>query len=180
MYGDVHADLKRMEVMEAKERLPKETKGKAKERDEAWDEVPSVLNKEEVKDVDLLQSYLHLLSPSLIELLRFCETTRARNTCLTREVVLLEKHIVDLQALLAQWQQTTHRHRPVNSPGEGMMPASFRERSEILDGNNEAFEEVLDPDFAKSAIGQVASVNSGLLVANSIKGICQKEGKMKE
>ncbi|KAE8805141.1 3'-N-debenzoyl-2'-deoxytaxol N-benzoyltransferase [Hordeum vulgare] len=88
-----------MEVMEAKERLPKETKGKAEEKNQAWDEVQSVLNKEEVEEVDFLQPYLHLLSPSLIELLRFCETTRARNTCLTREVVLLEKHIGDLQDL---------------------------------------------------------------------------------
>ncbi|KAE8800063.1 DNA-directed RNA polymerase 3, chloroplastic [Hordeum vulgare] len=78
-----------MEVMEAKEWLPKETKGKAKEKNQAWDEVQSVLNKEEVEEVDFLQPYLHLLSPSLIELLRFCETTRARNTYLTREVVLL-------------------------------------------------------------------------------------------
>ena len=99
IYGEVHADLKRMEVMEAKERLPKETKGKAKEKDQAWDEVQSVLNKEEVEEVDFLHPYLHLLSPSLIELLRFCETTRARNTCLTREVVLLEKHIADLQGI---------------------------------------------------------------------------------
>ena len=99
IYGEVHADLKRMEVMEAKERLPKETKGKAKEKNETWDEVQSVLNKEEVEEVDFLQRYLHLLSPSLIELLRFCETTRARNTCLTREVVLLEKHIADLQGI---------------------------------------------------------------------------------
>ena len=99
IYGEVHADLKRMEVMEAKERLPKETKGKAKEKDQAWDEVQSVLNKEEVEEVDFLQPYLHKMSPSLIELLRFCETTRARNTCLTREVVLQEKHIIDLQGI---------------------------------------------------------------------------------
>ena len=99
IYGEVYADLKRMEVMEAKERLPKEAKGKAKEKDQAWDEVQSVLNKEEVEEVDFLQPYLHLLSPSLIELLRFRETTRARNTCLTREVVLLEKHIAYLQGI---------------------------------------------------------------------------------
>ncbi|KAE8767291.1 Far1 [Hordeum vulgare] len=86
-----------MEVMEAKKRLPKETKGKAKEKNHAWDEVQSVLNKEEVEEVDFLQPYLHPLSPSLIELLRFCETTRPRNTYLTREVVLLEKHITNLQ-----------------------------------------------------------------------------------
>ncbi|KAE8784016.1 40S ribosomal protein S5-1 [Hordeum vulgare] len=86
-----------MQVMEAKERLPKETKGKAEEKNLAWDEVQSVLNREEVEEVDFLRPYLHLLSPSLIELLRFCETTRARNTCLTHEVVLLEKHIAYLQ-----------------------------------------------------------------------------------
>ena len=59
----------------------------------------SAFNKEEVEEVDFLQPYLHLLSPSLIELLRFCETTHARNTCLTREVILLEKHIADLQGI---------------------------------------------------------------------------------
>ena len=72
IYGEVHADLKRMEVMEAKERLPTETKGKTKEKNQAWDEVQSVLIKEEVEELDFLQPYLHLLSPSLIELLRFC------------------------------------------------------------------------------------------------------------
>ncbi|KAE8794538.1 Protein FAR1-RELATED SEQUENCE 5 [Hordeum vulgare] len=64
-----------MEVMEAKERLSKETKGKAKEKDQAWDEVQSVLNKEEVEEVDFLQPYLHLLSPSLIELVRPAQNT---------------------------------------------------------------------------------------------------------
>ena len=69
--------------MEAKEMLPKETKGKTKEDNQAWDEGQSVFNKEEVEEVDFLQPYLHLLSPSLIELLRFCETTRVHNTYLT-------------------------------------------------------------------------------------------------
>ena len=91
--------LKRMEVMEAKERLPKEIKGKAKEKDQAWDEVQSVFNKEEVEEVYFLQPYLHLLSPSLIELLRFCETTRARNISLSREVVLLENHVTNLKGI---------------------------------------------------------------------------------
>ena len=99
IYGEIHVDLKRMEVMEAKERLPKETKGKTKEKNQAWDEVQSVLNKEEVEEVDFLQPYLHLLSPSLIELLRFCETTRARNISLSCEVVLLENHVADLQGI---------------------------------------------------------------------------------
>ena len=122
VYGEVSADLKRMEVMEAKESLPKETKGKAKEKNQAWYEVQSVINKEEVEEVDFLQPYLHLLSPSLIELLRFCETTRARNTCLTREVVLLEKHIADLQGinqrLMALLESKVATTRPPSPPKE--------------------------------------------------------------
>ena len=99
VYGEVNADLKRMEVVEAKERLSKETKGKRKEKNPALDEGQSVLNKEEAEEEDFLQPYLHLLPPSLIELLRLCEITRVRNTYLTREVVLLEKHITELQGI---------------------------------------------------------------------------------
>lgn len=47
------------------------------------------------------------------------------------------------------------------SPGQGLMPASFKVRSVPLNGNSEAFEEVLDPDFGESAIGRVAPVDSG-------------------
>lgn len=47
------------------------------------------------------------------------------------------------------------------SPGQGLMPASFKVRTVPLDGNGEAFEEVLDPDFGESAIGRVAPVDSG-------------------
>ena len=122
VYGEVSDDLKRMEVMEAKERLPKETKGKAKEKDQAWDEVQSVLNKEEVKEVDFLQPYLHLLYPSLIELLRFCETTRARNISLSREVVLLENHVTDLkrinQRLMALLESKDKTTPPPSPPKE--------------------------------------------------------------
>ncbi|KAH9313130.1 hypothetical protein KI387_028165, partial [Taxus chinensis] len=42
------------------------------------------------------------------------------------------------------------------------MPASFKVRTVPLDGNNEAVEEVLDPNFGESAIGHVAPVDSGL------------------
>lgn len=49
------------------------------------------------------------------------------------------------------------------SPGQGLMPASFKVRTVALDGNSEAFEEVLDPDFGESAIGRVAPVDSGKL-----------------
>lgn len=45
------------------------------------------------------------------------------------------------------------------SPGQGLMPASFKVRSVPLDCNK--FEEVLDPDFGESAIGRVAPVDSG-------------------
>jgi hypothetical protein len=51
------------------------------------------------------------------------------------------------------------------SPGQGLMPASFKVRTIPLDGSNEAFEEVLDPDFGESAIGRVAPVDSGKTIA---------------
>ncbi|KAE8788303.1 Far1 [Hordeum vulgare] len=59
-----------MEVMEAKERLLEETKGKTKEENASLDEGQSVLNKKEAEEEDFLQPYLHLLPPSLIELFR--------------------------------------------------------------------------------------------------------------
>lgn len=43
------------------------------------------------------------------------------------------------------------------------MPASFKVRTVPLDGSNEAFEDVSDPDFGESAIGRVAPVDSGKL-----------------
>jgi hypothetical protein len=50
------------------------------------------------------------------------------------------------------------------SPGQGLMPASFKVKTVPLDGSNEAFEEVLDPDFGESAIGRVAPVDSGKII----------------
>ena len=47
------------------------------------------------------------------------------------------------------------------SPGQGLMPASFKVRTVPLDANPGIFEEVLDPDFGESAIGRVAPVDSG-------------------
>ena len=44
------------------------------------------------------------------------------------------------------------------------MPASFKVRTTSLDGGNDAFEEVLLPDFGESAIGRVAPVDSGKLI----------------
>ena len=54
------------------------------------------------------------------------------------------------------------------SPGQGLMPASFKVRTVPLDGDNGKFEEVLDPDFGESAIGRVAPVDSGKKVLQSV------------
>ncbi|XP_039114718.1 LOW QUALITY PROTEIN: neutral/alkaline invertase 1, mitochondrial-like [Dioscorea cayenensis subsp. rotundata] len=63
-------------------------------------------------------------------------------------------HTLQLQS----WEKTVDCY----SPGQGLMPASFKVRTVPLDENNEAFEETLDPDFGESAIGRVAPVDSGL------------------
>ncbi|KAI4335028.1 hypothetical protein L6164_013714 [Bauhinia variegata] len=63
-------------------------------------------------------------------------------------------HTLQLQS----WEKTVDCY----GPGQGLMPASFKVRTVPLDGSNEAFEEVLDPDFGESAIGRVAPVDSGL------------------
>lgn len=63
-------------------------------------------------------------------------------------------HTLQLQS----WEKTVDCY----SPGQGLMPASFKVRTVPLDGNNGTFEEVLDPDFGESAIGRVAPVDSGL------------------
>ncbi|KAK7348017.1 hypothetical protein VNO80_22565 [Phaseolus coccineus] len=63
-------------------------------------------------------------------------------------------HTLQLQS----WEKTVDCY----SPGQGLMPASFKVRTVPLDGSNEALEEVLDPDFGESAIGRVAPVDSGL------------------
>lgn len=61
-------------------------------------------------------------------------------------------HTLQLQS----WEKTVDCY----SPGQGLMPASFKVRTVPLDSNK--FEEVLDPDFGESAIGRVAPVDSGL------------------
>ncbi|KAI3423337.1 Alkaline/neutral invertase [Psidium guajava] len=63
-------------------------------------------------------------------------------------------HTLQLQS----WEKTVDCY----SPGQGLMPASFKVRSVPLEGSDGAFEEVLDPDFGESAIGRVAPVDSGL------------------
>ncbi|CAA0827266.1 Alkaline/neutral invertase A- mitochondrial [Striga hermonthica] len=61
-------------------------------------------------------------------------------------------HTLQLQS----WEKTVDCY----SPGQGLMPASFKVRTVARDDNN--FEEILDPDFGESAIGRVAPVDSGL------------------
>nr|AJW82915.1 alkaline/neutral invertase [Dimocarpus longan] len=63
-------------------------------------------------------------------------------------------HTLQLQS----WEKTVDCY----SPGQGLMPASFKVRTVPLEGSDGAFEEVLDPDFGESAIGRVAPVDSGL------------------
>lgn len=59
---------------------------------------------------------------------------------------------------LQSWEKTMDCY----SPGQGLMPASFKVRTVPLDGDNSATEDVLDPDFGEAAIGRVAPVDSGL------------------
>lgn len=61
-------------------------------------------------------------------------------------------HTLQLQS----WEKTVDCY----SPGQGLMPASFKVRTVPIDENK--YEEVLDPDFGESAIGRVAPVDSGL------------------
>jgi hypothetical protein len=60
-----------------------------------------------------------------------------------------------------------------HSPGQGLMPASFKVWTIPLDGDEDATEEVLDPDFGEAAIGRVAPVDSGT-VYNGI--VCSVSG----
>ncbi|RZC82258.1 hypothetical protein C5167_045044 [Papaver somniferum] len=63
-------------------------------------------------------------------------------------------HTLQLQS----WEKTMDCH----SPGQGLMPASFKVKSVPIDGDENNKEEVLDPDFGEAAIGRVAPVDSGL------------------
>ncbi|CAN6559995.1 unnamed protein product [Malus baccata var. baccata] len=63
-------------------------------------------------------------------------------------------HTLQLQS----WEKTMDCY----SPGQGLMPASFKVRTVPLDGDEFATEDVLDPDFGEAAIGRVAPVDSGL------------------
>ncbi|XP_047332103.1 alkaline/neutral invertase A, mitochondrial-like [Impatiens glandulifera] len=89
------------------------------------------------------QVFIRDFVPSALAFLLKGETEIVRNFLL---------HTLQLQS----WEKTVDCY----SPGQGLMPASFKVRTVPLDENK--FEEVLDPDFGESAIGRVAPVDSGL------------------
>ncbi|CAH9072705.1 unnamed protein product [Cuscuta europaea] len=63
-------------------------------------------------------------------------------------------HTLQLQS----WEKTMDCY----SPGQGLMPASFKVRTVPLENDEGGTEDVLDPDFGEAAIGRVAPVDSGL------------------
>ncbi|KAI4334271.1 hypothetical protein L6164_018981 [Bauhinia variegata] len=83
-------------------------------------------------------------------------------------------HTLQLQS----WEKTMDCH----SPGQGLMPASFKVRTVALDGDDSATEDVLDPDFGEAAIGRVAPVDSGLwwIILLRAYGKCSGDLSMQE
>lgn len=67
--------------------------------------------------------------------------------------------------LCVLWFQSWEKTVDCYSPGQGLMPASFKVRTLPLE--EDKFEEVLDPDFGEAAIGRVAPVDSGQYFAAS-------------
>ncbi|PHT31517.1 Alkaline/neutral invertase E, chloroplastic [Capsicum baccatum] len=57
---------------------------------------------------------------------------------------------------LLSWEKTMDYH----SPGQGLIPASFKVRTVPLDGDDSGTEEVLDPNSGEAAIGRVSPVDS--------------------
>ncbi|XP_062209904.1 neutral/alkaline invertase 1, mitochondrial-like [Phragmites australis] len=105
------------------------------------------------------QVFIRDFVPSALAFLMRGETEIVRNFLL---------HTLQLQS----WEKTVDCY----SPGQGLMPASFKIRTVPLDENNEGFEEVLDPDFGESAIGRVAPVDSGLWWIILLRAYCKITG----
>ncbi|KAI4966078.1 hypothetical protein ZWY2020_046610 [Hordeum vulgare] len=105
------------------------------------------------------QVFIRDFVPSALAFLMRGETEIVRNFLL---------HTLQLQS----WEKTVDCY----SPGQGLMPASFKIRTVPLDENNEAFEEILDPDFGESAIGRVAPVDSGLWWIILLRAYCKITG----
>lgn len=83
-------------------------------------------------------------------------------------------HTLQLQS----WEKTMDCH----SPGQGLMPASFKVRTVPLDGDESATEDILDPDFGEAAIGRVAPVDSGLwwIILLRAYGKCSGDRSLQE
>ncbi|KAG8047508.1 hypothetical protein GUJ93_ZPchr0008g13083 [Zizania palustris] len=105
------------------------------------------------------QVFIRDFVPSALAFLMRGETEIVRNFLL---------HTLQLQS----WEKTVDCY----SPGQGLMPASFKIRTVPLDDNKEAFEEVLDPDFGESAIGRVPPVDSGLWWIILLRAYCKITG----
>ena len=87
--------------MELKGEGPKEVLKVDKSKETVEEQAPAieqVLPEEEEKDI-LLPYYEHL-TPATIEAFRIFEKTRVQNKYLTRENILLEKHIIDLRGVI--------------------------------------------------------------------------------
>ncbi|KAH7415355.1 hypothetical protein KP509_14G039300 [Ceratopteris richardii] len=68
------------------------------------------------------------------------------------------RHFILHTLQLQSWEKTVDCY----SPGQGLMPASFKVGLIPRDGDETIMEETLDPDFGEAAIGRVAPVDSGL------------------
>ncbi|MCO5586388.1 hypothetical protein L7F22_040328 [Adiantum nelumboides] len=68
------------------------------------------------------------------------------------------RHFILYTLQLQSWEKTVDCY----SPGQGLMPASFKVGLIPRDGDENIMEETLDPDFGEAAIGRVAPVDSGL------------------
>ncbi|XP_074561035.1 neutral/alkaline invertase 1, mitochondrial-like isoform X1 [Curcuma longa] len=102
-------------------------------------------NVPEAEALNYDQVFIRDFVPSAVAFLLKGETEIVRNFLL---------HTLQLQS----WEKTVDCY----SPGQGLMPASFKVRSVPMDGRKDEVEEILDPDFGESAIGRVAPVDSGL------------------
>ncbi|WOL03247.1 hypothetical protein Cni_G11967 [Canna indica] len=97
-----------------------------------------------VEPLNYDQVFIRDFMPSALAFLLKGETEIVRNFLL---------YTLQLQS----WEKTVDCY----SPGQGLMPASFKVTN-LAHGSNGEVEEVLDPDFGESAIGRVAPVDSGL------------------
>ena len=73
----------------------------------------------------------------------------------------IETMSVALSAPVGNRLQSWEKNVDCFTPGEGLMPASFKVRQIPSEDDPSVWDEHLDPDFGESAIGRVAPVDSG-------------------